>query len=225
MATKLIDLKGKRFGKLKVLQQAKNRGIRVYWLVACDCGSDPYEIESYGLRNDCRQCPECSRLGVIKDLKRKQFGEWTVIRQTERPQGSKHRGAFWLAQCSCGSNPRVMRADYFTNKGSATDCGCVYIEGRQDIIGQIFGRLTVKRWLGHRRYLCKCSCDNGHCEVEKQHLVSGMTQSCGCLQVALLLQRKTGSRGFAGLTGIDHPNWNGGSSFFPHPPEFNKLLK
>ncbi len=218
---KLINLKGERFGKLVVSRQAKTRGIKIWWTVQCDCGSDPYEIESYKLRNDRHQCPGCSTAVAAKDLTGEQFGRWTVIERT------KNRGnrVFWLAQCSCGSKPRALRSDYFTNKGNATDCGCVYLEGKQKIVGQKFGRFTVKKWLHHTQYLCECSCGSGPKEVDGCVLIDGRTKSCGCLQIETLLQREAGSRGFAGLTGADHPNWTGGSSFFPYPPEFNKLLK
>lgn len=32
------NLQGKKFGKLTVLNQAPNRGIRIYWNVICECG-------------------------------------------------------------------------------------------------------------------------------------------------------------------------------------------
>ena len=59
---------------------------------------------------------------------------------------------------------------------------------KEDLTGQIFGRLTVIKYspeqskINKRRtYLCQCSCGNlkyvrGYC------LKSGHTQSCGCLQ-------------------------------------------
>ena len=175
---KLIDLKGKRFGKLEVLKQAKNRGHLIFWLVQCDCGSNPYEVDSYKLRNDRYQCPECSRVAAVKDLTGKRFGMWTVIERSEKSNDSTR--TFWLAQCSCGSEPKILRSDYFANKGSASDCGCVYLEGKQKIVGQKFGRFTVKKWLHHTQYLCECSCGSGLKEVDGCLLIAGHTKSCGC---------------------------------------------
>lgn len=66
---KLIDLTGKRFGRLTVLRQAPSRTIitlhpngektycvKTYWLCRCDCGTEK-EIESQSLRiGNTRSC-------------------------------------------------------------------------------------------------------------------------------------------------------------------------
>lgn len=55
---------------------------------------------------------------------------------------------------------------------------------RADLIGKVFGRLTVKELSGTKynkcywRCLCKCG---GTTETSSQKLLSGHTQSCGCL--------------------------------------------
>lgn len=36
---KIIDLKGKKFGKLTVLERAKNKGCKVAWKCVCECGN------------------------------------------------------------------------------------------------------------------------------------------------------------------------------------------
>ena len=46
----IIDLTGQRFGRLTVLRRAENRGRRVYWFCACDCG-ETREILGQNLRN------------------------------------------------------------------------------------------------------------------------------------------------------------------------------
>lgn len=57
-----------------------------------------------------------------------------------------------------------------------------------DLIGQIFGRLTViqednTRSGGHVKWLCKCNCGNPNLiSVSGAHLRNNHTQSCGCLQ-------------------------------------------
>lgn len=54
------------------------------------------------------------------------------------------------------------------------------------MIGQIFGRLTVKNFGGFRNgkpyYICSCQCGN-ITSVRKYDLLSGRTQSCGCYRV------------------------------------------
>lgn len=47
--------------------------------------------------------------------------------------------------------------------------------------GRKFGRLTVIKYLGTRRWLCKCDCGASK-EVGTQKLTSGNTASCGCLR-------------------------------------------
>lgn len=39
MAKERIDLKGKRFGKLTVIEKAPNKGVKTTWLCNCDCGN------------------------------------------------------------------------------------------------------------------------------------------------------------------------------------------
>ncbi|MBW7573886.1 hypothetical protein [Caproiciproducens faecalis] len=55
---------------------------------------------------------------------------------------------------------------------------------KQDISGQIFGKLTVIKYdhsSPHREryWLCKCSCGKEIC-VRVSYLLSGKTKSCGC---------------------------------------------
>ena len=54
-----------------------------------------------------------------------------------------------------------------------------------DLTGKKFGRLTVveqhDRKGKHIRWTCKCDCGN-IVHVMGQHLRSGRTKSCGCLQ-------------------------------------------
>lgn len=58
-------------------------------------------------------------------------------------------------------------------------------KNRPDLTGLVFGRLTAKRIQPLQEttrvhWLCECSCGNTHV-VRWQALVSGNTQSCGCL--------------------------------------------
>lgn len=53
-------------------------------------------------------------------------------------------------------------------------------------INEIFGRLTVKRYLGRikngrKTWECQCKCGN-IVSVTECHLKSGHTKSCGCLK-------------------------------------------
>ena len=55
---------------------------------------------------------------------------------------------------------------------------------RNDLTGQIFGRLKVIEYLytdKRSMYLCSCECGN-NCVVGQSNLVSGHTRSCGCIR-------------------------------------------
>jgi len=66
---KLIDLTGKRIGKLTVIKRFENYATidsadsRVQWLVKCDCGNVFNVIARYLYRtkNPCKKCREPSR--------------------------------------------------------------------------------------------------------------------------------------------------------------------
>ena len=48
---KFIDLTGRRFNSLKVIERAPSKNKHVYWLCLCDCGNKTTVMESH-LKND-----------------------------------------------------------------------------------------------------------------------------------------------------------------------------
>lgn len=71
---------------------------------------------------------------------------------------------------------------------------------REDLIGQMFGRLTViataENQGSHRRWLCQCEC-GAQKEVIHGSLKRGLIRSCGCLRKEVTTIRMT-SHGSAG---------------------------
>ena len=67
------------------------------------------------------------------------------------------------------------------------------MQKRKDLSGRTFGRLKVicldhvqhNKWGTRAYWLCKCHCGNQKI-VRQDHLLSGATQSCGCLEKANL---------------------------------------
>lgn len=58
-------------------------------------------------------------------------------------------------------------------------------DSKEDLTGQIFGRLTVlgKDPDNSENYICQCSCENHTIKsIYGYNLTKGLTQSCGCLQ-------------------------------------------
>ena len=65
---------------------------------------------------------------------------------------------------------------------------------KPDIIGQVFGRLTVMKNIGFEngrtQYECQCSCGNIK-RTNRNQLLNGVTKSCGCLFRDTLNARNT----------------------------------
>lgn len=91
---------------------------------------------------------------------------------------------FWKCQCLKCEN--IIDIPLKTLGKSQKDCGCGRRKPRKPIpIGQKYGRLTVLSVTSKKEkrqifYLCHCDCGN-NVEVRRDRLISGDTQSCGCI--------------------------------------------
>jgi hypothetical protein len=74
---------------------------------------------------------------------------------------------------------------------------------RQDMSGQVFGLLTVRRDYGTVRFsekssdrllLCDCECGKEHI-VRRKNIVSGTTRSCGCFARKVRAMRRAEKQG------------------------------
>ena len=118
------------------------------------------------------------------------FGRLTVI---ERAENANDGHARWLCECECGKttivNSNVLK------KGHTKSCGCLNREVAvqkaklqyKNLINQHFGRLTAIEYLGSDNkgnvlWKCVCECGNDNFITTSHHLISGNTQSCGCLK-------------------------------------------
>lgn len=122
-----------------------------------------------------------------ENLVGKRYGKLTVeemvfhYRPTENnPQGK----TYCKCKCDCGGDALV--AAYRLKAGQKQSCGCDTSERRsiayrKDLTGKKFGRLTVIRSLYGSKVECQCDCGNNVC-VSTTDVISGHTQSCGCLQ-------------------------------------------
>jgi hypothetical protein len=121
----------------------------------------------------------------VLDITGTRIGKLIAVCRTERPSSSK-TGAYWLCRCDCGTE-LVMRNGSFI-KGHRTECDlCKYSgEHHSNLVGKVFGRLTVLRFSHkdkryNRYWLCSCSC--GKIKTAREDfLVRGTTVSCGCEQ-------------------------------------------
>ena len=122
------------------------------------------------------------------NLTGKQFGQLTVVKQDgSRPRGA-HIERWWICECTCGNAISVPRSRLV--KGDTKSCGCLAQNPRRiiNLTGEVFGKLTVlsrddSKPKGQNKpayWLCKCSCGET-CSVRSDHLRSGYTSSCGCI--------------------------------------------
>lgn len=132
-------------------------------------------------------------MGKRIKLENTKIGKWSVISYL----GLVKRRAMYLCQCDCGKLSEI-RADYLLHGNPKCGVECPFEFG---LIGKVFGRLTVLKFShkgdrGEIYWECKCNCGNTTI-VSRASLISGYTQSCGCLQkeVAIkLLEIARGSR-------------------------------
>lgn len=173
----LLDLTGKRFGRLIVQDRDQTINRRTRWRCLCDCGN----IAVVGSRDlVARKTQSC---GCLKhgNLLGKRFGRLLVV---EKMNYRDHRSTVWKCVCDCG-NVVISPARSLIAKTHATrSCGCLK---QPDLTGRRFGKLQVVENTKRRvsdGILWKCICDCGMTVFTTPHsLNSGNTRSCGCLRV------------------------------------------
>lgn len=118
------------------------------------------------------------------------FGALIVLAEGDRSNGYVRM----LVSCDCGTERMIRRNNLMA--GKARSCGCVRKVSaprlsdpvKRDLVGQVFGRLTVIKDSGQRNaqrrlmWLCRCECGSDKL-ASTTNLVRGITSSCGCLQV------------------------------------------
>ena len=140
------DIKGQRFGKVVVLEEAPSdsQGNAV-WKCKCDCGKEFYTLGTR-LRNGNTTSCGCIRINKFiefnktraLDLTNQRFGELVAIAPTEKREGSK---VVWKCQCSCGKEIYVSSSNLTT--GNTKSCGCLKISLGENRIVQILTNNNV----------------------------------------------------------------------------------
>lgn len=135
--SRTIDLTGKRFGMLTVLEQT----VEIYkgkrqsvCRCLCDCGRETLVPASRLARRDgtepkmpTRSCG-CSR--HVENLTGRRIGRLTVLRKSgTTPKG----GTMYLCRCECGNEKEI--AAYQLASGDTKSCGCLLQEHQKS-----FGR-------------------------------------------------------------------------------------
>lgn len=117
------------------------------------------------------------------------FGRLTVLEKTNQKDKARHY--YYRCKCECG-NEVLVPAFRLTN-GITKSCGCLLTEKnksriKKDLCGKKFGKLiaiepTDLRYYGDKTlWRCECDCGTKNVLVARGSLISGHTQSCGCLK-------------------------------------------
>jgi len=112
----MIDLTGKKYGKLTVLEFVGKKKRHYMWRCKCDCGKERI-VSSDNLNSGNTKSCGCLRKDKIINLSGKRFGYLTVIKK-------HHSGkyVYWLCKCDCGRET-VVNGSSLRN-GHTRSCGC-----------------------------------------------------------------------------------------------------
>ncbi len=186
---KLIDLTGKTFGQWTVLGRGETKktgsGSVVYWRCRCECGQEK-EVRGADLKNGKSTSCGCSRGEGKQDISGLRFGKLVAIENVGK---DKYNNYLWRCRCDCGNETVVASTQL--RQGKTKSCGCLQRErtsevSRKDLTNMRFGSLVaIKPSEGHvygEKVFWDCICDCGtHTKVNTENLMSGATQSCGCV--------------------------------------------
>ena len=123
----VIDITGKVFGRLTVLNRSKNKNGCVYWDCLCECGNITCVSAGNLNQGHVRSCGclkhEAPNTYLLKDLTGKTFGELTVVERAPSRKGA----TYWKCICSCGNETIVASTNLL--RENTVSCGC-YAQSR-----------------------------------------------------------------------------------------------
>ena len=120
-----INLVGKRFGRLTVQNEVKERkNGHIVWHCLCNCGND-VDVIGYGLTSGETQSCGCYQKQRASESSKKYlfgkiFGRLLVLYDTGKRKDKK---PIWRCACECGNEINVL-SKYLLN-GNTKSCGCL----------------------------------------------------------------------------------------------------
>ena len=153
---KRIPLEGTIIGDTEVIEYV---GDRQYMCRCTKCGKI-FIASSSGLHKGYN-----TKCKSVDNLIGKVFGEWKVTRYAGNGK--------YECICSCGKVGLVGKHDLLC--GNSTSCGHNRLI---DLTGKTIGDWEVLKYLGNKKYLCKCTCGVIR-EVFGESLRNGDSTSCG----------------------------------------------
>lgn len=119
---RIIDLTGRKFGRLKVVKLTEFKGSdgSYKWLCHCDCGNETI-VNGCSLRSGTTKSCGCTTR--LLDLTGQRFGRLTVIKRIEDYVAPKGRHETrWLCKCDCGNETNTTTVSL--RSGNTKSCGC-----------------------------------------------------------------------------------------------------
>lgn len=125
---RLIDLTGKRFGRLTVLHRAeRNKGRHVVWTCKCDCGNVVNVLGCHLRSGATESCgclhSETTSKNCLSVKAGDKYGRLTVV---ERATPIGEKPIKWKCLCECGNYAVVETSKL--KSGSTKSCGCYKAE-------------------------------------------------------------------------------------------------
>jgi len=189
------DVISQRYGYLTVLDcvEEKETIRKSKFKCLCDCGKEVVVgysalTKNHNISCGCKNKKTRAKTHIKpRNIIGTKIGEVEIIDEKEphiTPNGSKQR--IVIGRCSCG-NVFQTRLAQIKKSGKCFTCSC--ISRRVDITGNRYGKLVVLSMAedyispsGTRLARCYCKCDCGNTiVVNMSALITGSTQSCGCL--------------------------------------------
>ena len=137
----LINLAGKKFGKLTVLRRADGPGAP-RWVCRCECGN-PKTVRGNHLRSGAITSCGCQG-GVFVDLTGRVFGHLTVVKRLPSISGT----TIWFCRCACGKTIAVRAGQ--PSKRQYPVMWLFRSRGHNPSPSDRFGRTSVRATYGHQ---------------------------------------------------------------------------
>lgn len=175
-----MDLLGKKFGRLTVIDSFKKDGYSYYNCI-CECGNKVVVYQGSLVSGATKSCG-CYNIEKLKerrkDLVGKTFGRWKVL---------EYEGeGMYKCQCSCENHTISLIHAQSLKSGNSTSCGCIKHEKRRErlnsYIGRQFGDFTVESVVDYesRRIFFNVRCKNGHVKKVRGDNLKKLTVCSKC---------------------------------------------
>ena len=152
---------------------------------------------------------------IQENLVGRTFGQLLVV------EAGRHTGKrlFWNCRCTCGGTKEAQTSHL--KGGTVTSCGCLRGKPRENLLGQVFGQLTVVEAAepvnGTTYWWCVCAC-GVHKQIGAGELKQGKTVSCGCQRGhARGAQLRTHGEGYGTNKTVEYGVWGKMHGRCEHP--------